>query len=639
MAVPRVVRGHKGPIKLTEEQPRKGGQAEVHRGVDSEGRAVAVKIAFEGEDERRGLIAERDALSAIHGRQPGSERWLVGILDQGELPDGRPFLVLPWVEHSMASWLRASRPDLRRRLSALVLTAEAVVQLHRSAASLAGVVLHRDLKPGNLLIHEEGETLRVLLADLGGAKGRPLHGATRNTGIHTPWFAPLEQALPLERPPDPSVDVHALAVVFYTVIVGRPPQTVMSRTGLLTQDAEELVQLHQAGGGRSAEDRARYGALRRAPLERLIELDHAVALSDDDGNRLRAALAHQLGDLCGDRAEALAAELADILVPPLRHALDPNPRSRLSRPETLLGAISAVLERLPTPAPVAQVEEVATRAPPPAPPRTPSVPTPALPNASSRQRERAMPWRLVALLGLGVVLAAGCAGLVLAPTLLGGFRSAGTAGATLAGDDQAQVRQREPPPGQPAPSAPAVVETAKDVTPPTGTAHGKGTSTAPPGLDDGQGAGTSGHEEVLPVLDDDGGDAFRSAPARAEPPESVEPSTPPRLVISMAPSRGSSPYVWLDGARVTRGEAWQGLMEHPEVDVEIRESAEGPRRAFRLVREAVDASRWRITLVDASGPGGEKVVSVPEGGAPEKVVVHWCSDNTVRFGCPSSSDP
>lgn len=123
-------------------------------------------------------------------------------------------------------------------------------------------------------------------------------------------------------------------------------------------------------------------------------------------------------------------------------------------------------------------------------------------------------------------------------------------------------------------------------------------------------------------------------PLKPTPPSAPsEPSSPPRLVISMDPKRGSSPYVWLDGARVTKGEAWQGPMESSTLDVAIRESAEGTPRSFTLRREPVDATHWRIILSDTAGRRAERVVGAPDGGTPEKVLVQWCQDDAVRFGC------
>lgn len=608
MSMTRRVSGRHGTIELSDDRPRRGGQAAVHRGRDAQGRTVAVKIAHEGESERRGLRAERDALRAIHGRHAGGARWLVPLLDEGELPDGRPFLVLPWIDHSMASWLRDRRPDVRTRLSALAQTIEAVIQLHRSSASLSDVMLHRDLKPGNLLI-EEQPTLRVMLADLGGAKERALFGATSNTGLHTPWFAPLEQALPLERPPDPSVDVHALAVVIYTALVGRTPQSVMSRIGLLTQEAEELIHLHQQGGGRSAAEKARYAELRRASLDRLMELGRATALPDDDVARLQEALADQLGEWSA-RPEALADELCALLVPALRHALDPDPRVRLSRPETLLGAINAALAQLPLAAEVAETWSVAA---------TPAAPTPP-PATDPRGTSRG--WGAAAVGGLSVGLLLACAGAVAVPLFwwkgAPGEPSTPSA-APVAGVVASPIEA--PPSAEARPAEPEVE--APVVTTARRPAVGTPPAESPPAT-----------ATTVPPTASPAAEETPTAPAAP-----AAPDQPPRVILSMAPGRGSSPYVWLDGALVSRGAPWQAAMDVETWEIELAERAEGTRRAFTLVREPVDARTWRLRLRDASGAGPSTLVAASAAQPPRKVLVQWCVDDTVRFGCPDSSDP
>lgn len=416
MPVPRRLTGQHRSIELLDDAPRRGGQAEVYHGRDGAGRSVAVKVANEGAEERRGLLAERDALTAIQRRQPGTDQWLIPVLDVGTLPDGRPFVVLPWFEHSLQSWLRVRRPGLERRLEALMLAGEAVVRLHRSAASLTGVVLHRDIKPSNLLVDDGPDGLRVVLADLGGVKERRLHGETQNTGIHTPYFAPLEQALPLARPPDPSVDVHALAVLSYVVLAGRAPQAVMVRQALLTDAADELVRLHLARGRRTSTEAARYEALQRSPISAMIDLDGAQPLPGDDVRRLRDAML----DLLADRvdAEALADELTGVLVPTLRHALELDPSRRLSRPEGLLAALEAMVERLGGRR-VVKVEEGPSQAPTPPSPASVAAQVPV---ASTKARPGAARpgalarWGAVGLSGLAMV---SCLGLTAVAWKLG----------------------------------------------------------------------------------------------------------------------------------------------------------------------------------------------------------------------------
>jgi serine/threonine protein kinase len=105
--------------------------------------------------------------------------------------------------------------------------ARAIAQLHA-----AGVV-HRDVKPSNLLIEPvEGDVGRVLAADLGSAKRlAEASGITVTTG--TPAYMAPEQAL--GRPIDERCDVYSLGVVTYVLLTGRLPFDVSDPMALVTR--------------------------------------------------------------------------------------------------------------------------------------------------------------------------------------------------------------------------------------------------------------------------------------------------------------------------------------------------------------------------------------------------------------------
>lgn len=603
------VHGRKLLIVHVAGPPRRGGQAEIYRGVADTGIAVAVKIALDGRDERRGLIAEREALRAIQARQRGCDRWLVPLLDEGELPDGRPFLVLPWFEHSLQSWLHERQPGLLQRLEALERTAEAVVHLHRSSASLAGVVLHRDIKPGNLLVEERVDGLRVLLADLGGVKERKLLDATRNTGIHTPHFAPLEQMLPIDRQADPSVDVHALAVVIYAVLVGRPPQVVMSRTGLLTHAAEQLILLHQAGGGRNASDRERYAALRRAPLEQLIELDHAVALPDDDVARLRQGLANLLSDR-GAQADELADALIGMLAPVLRHALEPNPRNRLSRPEVLLAALEAATERLGGRPSVAVVEEVATAA------VAQDVPPSSAPSiSSSTPATYSRMWR--SALAAAVVLVVSCFGL---------FGLLWLDSSPAPGEGAAAAPQeQEAASGGPTPATVQAVPTA-----PLEARAESGNTRATAVVTDGDRRSRSPTQIVdVPTRST----VVSQKPSDLEQAEQPAPTPDPLVIVFSVEGDG-----WATGT--VDGSALGALLRRDDLGkgkyaVVLNANIASEPRTFDLVLTPKDNETWEVALRDAKDKA-DSPVTKREG---QKVIVRWAKDGRLRIDAARSSDP
>lgn len=322
----------------------------MYRARAASGRSVAVKIAREPGEAGSWMDQEVRTLARLSAGQT-EQPWVVPLLDHGVAQDGRRFLVLPWFDASLAGWLKHN-PPIERRLEAMERAITATILLHRSPTDLEAVLLHRDLKPGNLLIREEGDHLEVVLADLGGVKEGRLLAHTQNTGLSTRWYAPLEQQLPLVGALDASVDVHGLAVTMYEALVGRVPQAAMTREGALTADGRHLIALACQGDVRTSKEEADYQELRRAALSRLVAFEEAPPLTADDRVRLREATADLLRGRVGD-PEGLAARLSETLLPVLEHALQADPSRRLGNAQHLLAACRQarrlLLEALPRP--------------------------------------------------------------------------------------------------------------------------------------------------------------------------------------------------------------------------------------------------------------------------------------------------
>lgn len=189
------------------------------------GRAVAVKLMLgHGTDPSAADRFRLEAQTAARLSHPH----VVGVFDFGTW-DGKLFLVMELVDgESLAGDAGAPR----------VLPAErvAVVAAH-AAAGLAAAhregVVHRDIKPGNLLLDGEGT---VKLADFGIARfvddpsaGLTTTGQIVGTGL---YLAP-ERAL--GRPASPASDVYSLGCVLYQLLTGRPPFRGDTATALLYQ--------------------------------------------------------------------------------------------------------------------------------------------------------------------------------------------------------------------------------------------------------------------------------------------------------------------------------------------------------------------------------------------------------------------
>ena len=188
--------------------------AEVYRATDEElGREVAVKVLAEryAEDESLRRRFSREALAAA--RLSGNPH-IVTIFDVVE-HDGRPMIVMELLPGgSLEERLtRASRARRDRRSTGSTTPRRAI-----DAAHAAGIV-HRDVKPGNLLLDERG---RVKVADFGIASAAGLDSFTQTgTILGTAGYLSPEQARG-ERA-GPASDRYGLAVVAWELLTGRRP--------------------------------------------------------------------------------------------------------------------------------------------------------------------------------------------------------------------------------------------------------------------------------------------------------------------------------------------------------------------------------------------------------------------------------
>jgi serine/threonine protein kinase len=190
-----------------------GGMARVYAARDLRlERAVAIKLVpVSGIDGSGRARFVREARSSASFSHPNA----VAVFDAGEA-DGFLYLVMELVDGpSLAAWLAERGPlgvDEAVSIAAAVLAA-------LGAAHEAGIV-HRDVKPGNILLGPE----KVKLADFGIAKR--LDDVTSDltgTGqfVGTPKYLAPEQVM--GRPATPASDLYAVGVVVYEMLAGRPP--------------------------------------------------------------------------------------------------------------------------------------------------------------------------------------------------------------------------------------------------------------------------------------------------------------------------------------------------------------------------------------------------------------------------------
>src|SRR5919199_1670947 len=187
---------------------------EIYRATDDVlGRAVAVKILADRFAEDA-AIRERFTREALAAARLSGEPNIVTIFDVGEW-NGRPFIVMEYLGGgSLATVLRqeGEQPP-ERALEWLEQAARAL-----DAAHAQGVV-HRDVKPGNLLLDRNGA---VHVADFGIASAAGLDSLTiTGTVLGTAGYLSPEQATGNRA--TPASDRYSLAVVAYEVLTGKRP--------------------------------------------------------------------------------------------------------------------------------------------------------------------------------------------------------------------------------------------------------------------------------------------------------------------------------------------------------------------------------------------------------------------------------
>ncbi len=213
-----------------------GGMSTVHRAFDDRlEREVAIKLLAEhlAEDETFVSRFRREALAAARLVHPN----IVQVFDFGlDEPTGQHFIVMELVDGpSCAQVLRDRRLlPVNEALDVIGQSSRGLGHAHRNG------VVHRDVKPGNLLIGADGV---VKLADFGIARATEQSSITQvGSVLGTAAYLAPEQARGEEA--GPAADVYALAVVTYQLISGRLPYEATSLSELtLKQQREAPVPL------------------------------------------------------------------------------------------------------------------------------------------------------------------------------------------------------------------------------------------------------------------------------------------------------------------------------------------------------------------------------------------------------------
>ncbi len=262
-------------------------------------RIVALKILRRDPGSRMILARfqnERQALARMDHPNVAS------VLDAGVTDDGRPWFAMPFIDGMpITQACDDARLPIGERVRLLAETCDGVQHAHRKG------IIHRDIKPGNVLVARSGDALAAKVIDFGVAKALesadpPSLRTADGQRLGTPQYMPPEQWLHGAGVADVRSDVYALGAVLAELLAGGPPVR-LPRTPL---DVPEVVapsvwiahRLAQdpAAAARTAEDRGldatALQAVLRGDLDAIVR--RATAQHPDDRYPSPSALAEDL---------------------------------------------------------------------------------------------------------------------------------------------------------------------------------------------------------------------------------------------------------------------------------------------------------------------------------------------------------
>ncbi len=214
-----------------------GGMGTVHEAEqDSPRRKVALKVIKAGAVSKN-LLLRFEIEAQILGKldHPG----IATIFEAGTFDEGhgqQPFFAMEFVQGELLTdYAENQKLGTRDRLGLLAKIADAVQHAHQKG------VIHRDLKPGNILVNKEGQ-IKILDFGVARATDADIQTATMQTDIGQligtiPYMSP-EQASGNPDDLDTRSDVYALGIIAYELLAGQMPYDVKQK---MIHEAERVI--------------------------------------------------------------------------------------------------------------------------------------------------------------------------------------------------------------------------------------------------------------------------------------------------------------------------------------------------------------------------------------------------------------